>query len=202
MIAKNYIGTRFGTRVCVDQKKDQHGTRLVLKCDCGRDSESYLSTAKMHGCIACAQVKHGYSPSGDRTPTYKTWQAMIGRCKAVTHPNFTRYGGAGITVCEKWKSFEGFLGDMGERPEETSLDRIDNALGYFKENCRWATYKQQQRNKRTNVLVTINGEIRCVGEWSELSGISYQVLRYRIREGWPEDRLLSPVEFRKPRKVR
>lgn len=200
MIASGYIGTRFGTRVCIDQfNVKKRGTKLVLKCDCGRVSETYVSYAN-HGCIACVQVKHGYSPSGKRTPTYKTWRSMVERCGNPGHSGFDRYGGAGITICDKWKSFPGFLEDMGERPEGTSLDRINNDLGYSKENCRWASYKQQQRNKRTNVMVTINGETKCVGEWSELSGISFQALRYRIARGWSEDRLLSPVEFRNPRK--
>ena len=199
MSDRDYIGIRFGTRVCTGMFR--RGTRLMLelRCDCGRTGHGTASHARKHGCVSCCQVKHGYSPSGPRTPTYRSWQSMMGRCRNPNHHAFPSYGGAGITCCDRWLRFEAFLEDMGDRPAQTSLDRIDNAKGYFKENCRWATYEQQQRNKRNNRLVTIDGVTRCLGEWSEVSGICYRVLRYRIRQNWPEDRILSPVEYRKPR---
>lgn len=104
-----------------------------------------------------------------KTPTYISWMRMRDRCNNKKHHAFGRYGGAGVRVCERWDSFVNFLEDMGERPPGTSLDRLDNSKGYCKENCRWATEVQQQRNRRTNVLVTINGQTRCVSEWAELT---------------------------------
>lgn len=142
---------------------------------------------------------HGHAKR--RTPTYKSWLKMRDRCNNPNHVHFDRYGGSGIAICERWDSFANFLEDMGERPPGKSLDRIENARGYCKENCRWASCEEQQRNKRTNHLVTIAGQTKCLGEWSEISGIPYQVLRYRVRQGWTQDRLLGPVEPRKPRKV-
>lgn len=89
-------------------------------------------------------VTHGLSG----TPTYKTWDGMIQRCTNPNHEAYERYGGRGITVCDKWLSFDGFLADMGERPSRTTIDRIDNELGYAPGNCRWASSTIQGRNRR------------------------------------------------------
>lgn len=100
-------------------------------------------------------VKHGHARhSGIRrsTPTYTSWCSMHTRARNPRRHNSYRYIGAGVTVCERWDSFENFLADMGERPLGTSLERNDNALGYFKGNCSWATPTQQARNTRNNVL--------------------------------------------------
>lgn len=82
------------------------------------------------------------------TPTYNSWNAMRSRCLCKTNPEYHRYGGAGITIDPTWNSYAAFRSDMGRRPEGTSLDRIDGSKGYYKENCRWATPKEQHNNKK------------------------------------------------------
>lgn len=88
---------------------------------------------------------------GGRKPssTYNSWRSMIQRCTNPNHIHYDRYKGL---LCEKWFEFDNFLEDMGERLDGTSLDRIDNTKGYYKENCRWATPKQQIRNRKYNVM--------------------------------------------------
>lgn len=90
------------------------------------------------------RVTHGLSNSG----TYQTWEAMIQRCTNPRSTGWKDYGGRGITVCERWRKFENFLADMGERPCGMTLDRIKNDQCYCKDNCRWATRKQQLENQR------------------------------------------------------
>lgn len=87
-----------------------------------------------------------------KTPTYQSWKAMIARCNNPKGWGYAQYGAKGIKVCERWHRFGPFLEDMGERPPETSIDRIDNARGYEPGNCRWATRSQQGLNRRKYVI--------------------------------------------------
>lgn len=93
---------------------------------------------------------HGHCSGGylNRTPTYNSWRAMRQRVLNPKHEMFSHYGGRGITIDPRWDSFQEFLKDMGERPTGKTLDRIDVNGNYCKENCKWSTKKQQQRNKR------------------------------------------------------
>jgi hypothetical protein len=84
-----------------------------------------------------------------RTPTNSTWQHIIQRCTNPAAKEYKDYGGRGITICSRWLDFKNFLEDMGLKPKGTSIDRIDNNSGYFKDNCRWATPEVQARNRRT-----------------------------------------------------
>ena len=126
------------------------------------------------------------------TPTYKTWDALRQRCLNPKNKDYPRYGGAGISVCDRWKhSFEAFLADMGERPAGMTLDRINNDEGYSKENCRWATIVTQNRNRRSNVIIEYNGESGPISFWAERMGIERKTLEYRIRAGWDTERALT-----------
>lgn len=117
-------------------------------------------------------------------PIYNVWQRMIARCYGRYSDSFANYGGRGITVCERWRnSFEAFLVDMGERPEGTQLDRIDNEKGYSPENCRWATIKQQNRNRRGNRFLTLNGRTLTVAGWAEELGLRVGNVYSRLSRG-------------------
>lgn len=123
--------------------------------------------------------KHGKSKLGNITPEYAAWNSMKTRCYNVNYPGHKYYRDGNITVCERWlNSFESFLEDMGERPSLLhSLDRKNGKLGYYKENCRWATKKEQVQNRSITVWYEINGQRFTGRDWANNFGISY----YRFR---------------------
>ena len=108
---------------------------------------------------------------------------------------YAGYGGRGISVCDRWRdSFEAFFADMGLRPSPAhSIDRIDNNGNYEPANCRWATNREQGRNRRTNRVVVIEGRTGLISLFAEEAGISHQALRLRIAKGWPDKHLLLPA---------
>ena len=122
----------------------------LCKCVCGKESivrGSHLKDGTISSCgclneevrISC-KTTHGMY----YTPTYQTWHSMLGRCYQESNASYKNYGAKGITICDRWHKFENFFEDMGVRPEEKTLDRRDATKGYYPENCRWATRKEQQ----------------------------------------------------------
>lgn len=130
---------------------------------------------------------HGHTSGRVASATYNSWAAMLKRCRDTNCNRYERYGGRNITVCDRWLDFTNFLADMGERPIGTSLDRINNDGNYEPGNCQWSTPKKQSRNTRSNNNVIFNGKKMCLMELSEISGVDYSTLRYRIKVGWPVD---------------
>lgn len=125
--------------------------------------------------------QHGYKG----TRTYGTWMCMRTRCNNPNASDFHRYGGAGVTVCDAWNSsFLAFLQDMGERPENMTLDRVDGTKGYYKGNCQWATPSEQLRNTRVNRRLEYKGETKCLAEWAEVVGLRSGTLARRLNKGW------------------
>ena len=123
--------------------------------------------------------------------TYAVWKHLRRRCDNRRNAKYRHYGGRGIIYDPKWTSFEGFVADMGLAPPGMSLDRIDNDGPYCRTNCRWATPKQQSRNRRFNRIIEFNGERKPLAAWAEQLGISSDTLRARLDRGWPLERALS-----------
>lgn len=150
-----------------------------------------------YGCVELTMVAktHGMS----KTVEYQIWSDIKNRCLCKNGDDFKEYGGRGIKVSEEWMSFENFYRDMGPRPsKDHSVDRIDNSLGYSRENCRWATRSQQGRNKRYNLTLTHQGQTKLVIEWAEEYGIYPTTLIWRVKAGWDSHRALgTPVDSRK-----
>jgi len=116
---------------------------------------------------------------------------MKTRCTNLNTPAYKNYGERGITICESWLVFENFYEDMGDRPEGKTLERMNNSKGYYKENCKWATTKEQNRNTRQIKLLSHKGETLCMKEWAEKLSIPYPTLQDRIRRGWSVERALT-----------
>lgn len=137
----------------------------------------------------------GHARGPNRT-TYKVWEGILARCTNPKASGFDRYGGRGITVCDRWRSsFEAFLADMGARPSRAhQIDREKNDGPYAPENCRWATSAEQARNRSSNVLLTIDGETMCLLDWAIRIGMPRNTLRNRLLRGWsPERAVRTPM---------
>lgn len=143
-------------------------------------------------------VTHGHSRERKLTPTYSTWLSIIDRCERPYTTKYPDYGGRGICICDRWKEFANFLADMGERPDGCTIERNDVNGHYEPGNCRWATLKEQARNKRNNHRLTFNGETLCLAEWGERLGIGPLTLLQRVRRGWPVERVLTTAVGRSP----
>jgi hypothetical protein len=126
---------------------------------------------------------------------------MIQRCSNKNNQATRNYLGRGITVCEKWKTFEGFFEDMGPRPEGMSLDRIDNNKGYYKENCRWATRIQQCNNRRSSRTIHAFGRSQTMAEWAREMGISTGTIWNRLKLGKAPELALSRKSLKSGRPV-
>lgn len=138
----------------------------------------------------------GHKTGGpDRSPTYVSWQSMIARCLKPRSTNYYKYGARGVSVCDRWRKFENFVDDMGERPGGKTIDRIDGSRGYEPGNCRWATAVEQNTNRKTARKITIGNETHTVAEWARRAGLSEFCLFRRIKNGESGEALL-----RKPSK--
>lgn len=131
-----------------------------------------------------------------RTPVGFVWREMIERCYNPKGPQYSDYGGRGITVCERWfNSLPNFMEDMGERPSGYTLERVDNNGNYCPDNCRWATRLEQANNKRDNHKVTIDGVELTIAQWARKLGVTSELIRNRLYRGWTErDAILMPYQ--------
>jgi len=130
-------------------------------------------------------LNHGDARRGAMAPEYHSYRNMISRCFLPSFPQYPDYGGRGITVCGAWRSsYYQFLTDMGRQPTKShSLERIDNNGNYEPGNVKWATPKEQARNTRRNHFVEIRGERKTISEWSEILGLKYSTIYYRLTKG-------------------
>jgi len=161
--------------------------KVDVLCSCGERRTVYvrmLTTGKTKSCgcyrkevLHVRQATHGMSG----TPEYRIWAHMNDRCHNQKDGGYPAYGGRGIRVCERWReSFENFYADMGDKPAGMSLDRIDNSGGYGPANCRWATSRQQNINKRSNRVYDWFGKTIPLSVICEEVGANYCAVHSRI----------------------
>lgn len=199
--AADIAGQRFGRLVAlVVEPTAQPGRFWRCACDCGAFVVSTVGrlrvgNTKSCGCLKvdAARVKGKSSATHGMfgTREYATWSAMLGRCSNPKHSAWPDYGGRGITVCTAWLKFDNFYADMGARPSGKSLDRVDNSGNYEPRNCRWATKKEQARNRRGNRLVEFNGTTATLAETAARVGLPVSTVRDRLNAGWPTEVALT-----------
>jgi hypothetical protein len=193
LIALNYKGLGYGSM--------RHG-KWECVCDCGNQllvAGIKLRTGHTKSC-GCMRIessrengKRNRRHGQKNTALYGIWHGIVERCTNQNYHHFNDYGGRGITICSEWKNFENFfewnksLGNDGYK-KGLSIDRINNNDGYFPDNCHWATATVQGRNKRNNVLITIDGVTKPVSEWAEFYQINRYLIYNRLRNGWKSDK--------------
>ena len=203
---KDLSSSRFGKLIVEGfSHRGKNNNRYIYwlcQCDCGKGkiilgSNLKSGTTRSCGCLhreisseRCKlflgpKIKHGHDRRKRRTPEYRTWSLMRNRCNNPRNPEYRRYGGRGIVVCEEWGDFQIFLNDMGNRPsDQHSIDRINNDCGYSKNNCKWSLPIEQCNNRRSNYFITYENNKFSLAEWSRRTGLKSGTLRARLDRGW------------------
>lgn len=194
MTAVEMTGRRFGilTVIARAAHPSPHA-HWICRCDCENEivacGKALRKGQYSCGCVNLGKRTHGQTNTG----TYQSWIDMRRRCNDPENAGYVNYGARGISVCARWQSFENFLADMGHRPSGYSIERIDNDGNYEPSNCCWLPLEKQSRNRRSVRRVLCDGPALPFSEAASKSGLNKTTVHYRIKAGWPEERLLEPV---------
>ena len=218
-------GQRFGRLVAIEHAGrvvNKSGNRTTLwrcKCDCGNETivrYPLLVSGNTCSCgcwerenkermVSIAHANNLKSASAEfgnveSHPLRKIWKSMLMRCNNPNVIGYKHYGGRGVKVCERWSGdlgFENFVNDMGERPEGTTLDRLDVNVGYCPENCRWATDTEQANNKTDNVYIIVGDSQITAKQFCIALGLNYWVAIKQIQRGYDINIIAKDVRFNK-----
>lgn len=188
MISDPYPGKSYGN------------PRAMFRCDCGKTKEIFVRSVatgrtRSCGCLQLAYArKRSYKHGMTYTRLYGIWCNMKDRCSNPNNIGFNLYGGRGITVCDEWcidfRCFEQWAVTNGYN-DDLTIDRVNVNKGYSPNNCRWVTPKEQSRNRRSNIMITLNGETHCLIEWCEILNLPYQTIEMRIHRGWDKEKAIT-----------
>lgn len=191
---RDLVGRRFG-RLTVIAHAEKRRRRVYwrVKCDCGTEvDKQWASIRDGVRCGRCTPIIHGHAKRSGFSPEYRSWAAMVQRATNPNNPDADAYSGRGISVCDRWLDFEKFLADMGPKPTaKHEIERSDNDLGYTKENCIWETRGRQNRNRRNTHRIIWRGKSIALIDACESVGISYSIVKQRIKLGWNLDLAMS-----------
>ncbi|NCU42724.1 MAG: AP2 domain-containing protein [Candidatus Moranbacteria bacterium] len=189
------IGDKYGRLTILEEASRSNGKpgrrhrRFLCECECGEKIITELASLRNGSTKSCGCFKRDLTIQRNkkgthcmsRSRTYTSWYSMKTRCFNKNHEAYSRYNGK---LNDRWLKFENFYEDMGERPRGMSLDRIDNSKGYSKENCRWATAKEQNNNKKNNKKLIYNGIIYNMSQLIQKIKMNRSTFEARIRRGW------------------
>lgn len=200
------LGKRFGRLLVVggphrEDRKSHY--KWLCQCDCGKTKLLVGHDLRRGHVVSCGCFSREAASIRNAThgllkkhmATYNVWRGMKRRCYDPNNIAYQNYGQRGISVCARWRNdFAAFFKDMGAKPKGMHIDRIDNSRGYEPGNCRWTTPKQNNRNRRSNRLLTINGVTKPMVDWAEQAGfVSGDTVGDRLARGWSaEDAVFTP----------
>lgn len=196
------VGKKYGSlKVTGLNREGKRGRWWDCVCECGNKIVVHSSSLNGGISISCGSMscdgrfKHGMS----LTPVYKVWIGIVQRCTDKNYTYYHNYGGRGIKVCDRWlNSFDDFYSDMGDIPNGMTIERKDNNKGYSKDNCKWATWTEQNNNKRSNINIKIGENTKTVTQWAKHLGINKSTIYSRVRLGWGiKDAITIPIAHRK-----
>lgn len=189
------VGVKFNGCEVIRRAKNKEGVSSAVwecRCFCGKTFDAKgtaIRNGKRSSCGCGRSVslsKRNYKHGGTKTRLFTTWINMRNRCYNEKNDAYERYGGRGIEVCEEWRndflSFREWAEENGYN-DTLTIDRIDNDSGYYPENCRWVGYDVQNQNKRNAVRVPFRGELMSRKEVSEITGLTYDEVRWREEKG-------------------
>lgn len=193
------IGQTFGRLLVLKNQgsKPGSGYQMLCRCECGREkvvSKNHLTNGDTRSC-GCfhadrtSEISKRHGLTG--TPIYARWRAMLQRCINPKNKSWENYGGRGITVCERWKTFDNFYADMGDPPLGATIERIDNNGSYEPGNCRWDTRTAQNRNQRQTVWLEYDGQVKPLTSWADDLGMPASAIRDRLKRGWSVERAVT-----------
>jgi len=202
----NIIGKKYGRLTIISDSGKRYPSSgdVIWECLCECGNSVFLPTGRITtttrstkscGCLAKELNKlprpnikistHGASRKGVLTGAFKSWLAMRRRCTDPKYKDYKHYKKNNINIDPTWEDFSNFLNDMGERPDNMTLERIDNKKGYNKKNCIWANRKTQGNNTSRNRIIEFNGKKQTLQAWADEIGIGRSTLAYRLNNKWP-----------------
>ena len=205
---KTLVGQTFHyLTVLEDVGRTENGT-VLYKCQCKCRRSTIVNAnslrrfnSKSCGCWRNEQTGNKFRKHGlTRSRIYKIWSNMLDRCYRQKSTSYIRYGALGITVCKRWHRFENFYSDMKDGYEKhLTIERKNSKGNYNKLNCKWATYKEQNQNKKNIRYLVIDGERKKIVDWAKISGVRAVMIRQRVDlYGWSAKRaVFEPIKIKK-----
>ena len=192
---KDLRGKTFG-KLTVLEEDGRIGANVawICKCECGkkiRVKANSLLSGNTSSC-GCGRIEAITKHNQTGTPLFNVWRNMIERCTNPNYKTYKDYGGRGIKVCDEWREFEPFYtwSISNGYGKGLSIDRINVNGNYEPSNCRWATAKQQSRNRRDTVFIEVNGVRKSISDWADALGVKRNTLYWRYSEGWSPKEIL------------
>lgn len=201
---RNYVGQTFGRWTVIAPGS---GRTWICRCSCGQEKEVHHNALRSGNSRSCGCLRRETDEARSNRATrnhvvhkleYQSWFAMIQRCTNPKNKGYARYGGRGIKVCERWKTFTTFLADVGPRPTpQHTIDRFPDKDGdYEPSNVRWATPTEQANNKDATRILTVDGVSMSIAQWAKKTGISRATIQSRLYVGASNSEALSREDFR------